>query len=64
MKRKKLTILENLIEKKFGTDPLTEDPIPMDPIPMDTGRIEKLKPKKPVNPKKPPIIRPIEKPKK
>lgn len=59
MKRKKLTILENLIEKKFGTDPLTKDPIPMDP-----GRIEKLKPKKPVNPKRPPIIRPIEKPKK
>lgn len=59
MKRKKLTILENLIEKKFGTYPLTEDPIP-----MDTGRIEKLKSKKPVNPKKPPIIRPIEKPKK
>ena len=59
MKRKKLTILENLIEKKFGTDPLTEDLTPMDP-----GRIEKLKPKKPVNPKKPPIIRPIEKPKK
>lgn len=59
MKRKKLSILDKLIEKKFGSDPLIDEPVP-----METGPIEKVKPKKPVSPKKPPIIRPIEKPKK
>ena len=40
MKRKKRTILEKLIEKKFGTDPLIDDP-------PESEKHKKNKPRKP-----------------
>lgn len=53
MKNKKKSLLDKLIEKKFGRDPLAEAPTKDKPVPIDKKRI------KDGPPKERPVVKPV-----